>query len=841
MGKQLLLPRTGRGRARDARHPVEVIQGDFERVVLELRGEFPGREVRWQCACPGALSGLHRPRHGLRLEVPLQILLARRLRARLGPRLVRNHEVRRDSPLLDAAAQGGVIPGNRQLQPRAILQLDDGLHAALAEGLRAHDDRAPVVLERPGDDLRGRRAAGVHQHHHRVVGLRVAVLAALLGGIAPVAPACADDGEIARQEPVAHRHRLVQEPPGVVAQVQHQPAQLLAPVEGAQPVQLLAQVQVRAVLEILHLHVRDAAVEGPFHGHDADVVPDDGDVPRGVEALAHEGEQDALARGSPHLLEHRGQVQPLDALLVDAENLIARAQARPRRRGVVDGRHDDDAFALASDFDAQPPELPRGVDLHLLEDLGRHIEGVGVQRLEHALDGALHEPGVVHRLHVVVLHVGEHPREHLQVLVGVVLAIRERSGGGEQQGHRERRAPRGELAVHVKRPFPSYPDTLHPRLQPCLVGEAHQAGDQLVRPLHLGHMAKALHHLDLGMGGQVCPEVIQRLGGKQPLAPPPQEQHRHGEALEHLRCQAGARGPGIRRQGLHGGGGIELPHLAGEQQQGQGGLVEEAPGEGARLLGGLDGEGGQQRVEGLLRQGGPGGRHQPQGPDEPGHLGGQVDGHGATQGVAHHEGGLPGHLLEPGPQGVELPAHTPGPRAELRGKAMPGQIHRQHSGETPSQGEHHPGEAVGRTAQPVHEHHRGPFALPLQLVGVHGLARHGPHRRPHPPRHQHLARHLLHSTHQVHGGCSLGRKAVPPRIMASHDLRSASGGGNQPRLRVHGAPVLPNLEIKVGPLQGAGVAHGAHLVPCLEFRADLGGNIVQVGHERVIAAPKGRE
>src|SRR3546814_5415491 len=70
-------------------------------------------------------------------------------------------------------------------------QRQQGLDRALAEAALAHDDGAVMVLERAGDDLGGRGAAGVDQHDDRkavrgvarpgIIAFDVALLAAALG------------------------------------------------------------------------------------------------------------------------------------------------------------------------------------------------------------------------------------------------------------------------------------------------------------------------------------------------------------------------------------------------------------------------------------------------------------------------------------------------------------------------------------------------------------------------------------------------------------------------------------------------------------------------------------
>ena len=75
--------------------------------------------------------------------------------------------VGRDAERLDRAPAGRVVARGGELDRGVVAQRHDGLHRALAEGLRAHHLGALVVLQRAGDDLRGRGRAAVHQHHHR--------------------------------------------------------------------------------------------------------------------------------------------------------------------------------------------------------------------------------------------------------------------------------------------------------------------------------------------------------------------------------------------------------------------------------------------------------------------------------------------------------------------------------------------------------------------------------------------------------------------------------------------------------------------------------------------------
>ena len=68
---------------------------------------------------------------------------------------------------LDRAATRGEITRGGDLQPGVGRQRTNRLDRAFAEGLRAHDGRALVILQRAGDDLAGRGRTLVDQHHQR--------------------------------------------------------------------------------------------------------------------------------------------------------------------------------------------------------------------------------------------------------------------------------------------------------------------------------------------------------------------------------------------------------------------------------------------------------------------------------------------------------------------------------------------------------------------------------------------------------------------------------------------------------------------------------------------------
>ncbi|MBS1239239.1 MAG: hypothetical protein H6R38_557 [Deltaproteobacteria bacterium] len=73
-------------------------------------------------------------------------------------------------------------------------------------------------------------------------------------------------------------------------------------------------------------------------------------------------------------------------------------------------------------LDADAGEFALGVDLQVLEGVGRQQGGVGIQPLEHALDGLLDEVLGLDLIHVVLLDQLDDIGEDLQLVVQVVLA-----------------------------------------------------------------------------------------------------------------------------------------------------------------------------------------------------------------------------------------------------------------------------------------------------------------------------------------------------------------------------------------------------------------------------------
>ena len=87
----------------------------------------------------------------------------------VGRRVLEHGDVGLDALGLDRTARGRVIARRGQAQGAVVLaERNDGLDRALAEGARAEQRRALVVLQGAGHDFRSRGRAAVDQHHQRL-------------------------------------------------------------------------------------------------------------------------------------------------------------------------------------------------------------------------------------------------------------------------------------------------------------------------------------------------------------------------------------------------------------------------------------------------------------------------------------------------------------------------------------------------------------------------------------------------------------------------------------------------------------------------------------------------
>src|SRR5207247_872867 len=96
---------------------------------------------------------------------------------------------------------------------------NDRLHRSLSEGTGADHDRAAMVLQRAGDDLRRRRRPAIDKHDDPLAVGEIAgmgIVALRLLGI----PAASRDNLAALEKGVGDGDRLVDEPARVVAKIE---------------------------------------------------------------------------------------------------------------------------------------------------------------------------------------------------------------------------------------------------------------------------------------------------------------------------------------------------------------------------------------------------------------------------------------------------------------------------------------------------------------------------------------------------------------------------------------------------------------------------------------------
>ena len=186
-----------------------------------------------------------------------------------------------------------------------------------------------------------------------------------------------------------------------------------------------------------------------FDRLDLDDVADDLDLEGFGRPFADQGEGDGGLGLAPHEAHRLVDAHSQSRFVVDLENDIPGFDPGPLGGGIVD-RGDDRQSAVAhSDDDPQPAELPFGLDVEVLEVLGLHEGGVGVEVLHQPLEGLVDEIGGVDLVDVLALDQVEDLGEFdigfelaLPGLFGALLRFEHRraekqgpsQGGGEADG-----------------------------------------------------------------------------------------------------------------------------------------------------------------------------------------------------------------------------------------------------------------------------------------------------------------------------------------------------------------------------------------------------------------------
>src|SRR5262249_17114322 len=129
--------------------------------------------------------------------------------------------VGRDAYRLNRAPIGSEVARGGEAKGGMIVEREDGLNRAFAEGLGADHDRAALVLQGARHDLAGARSPALHQYDQRVVvNPRLLGREELLFLVLPTTQGVHDHAAV--EEFIRNFHRLLEQAAGIVAQVQDQ-------------------------------------------------------------------------------------------------------------------------------------------------------------------------------------------------------------------------------------------------------------------------------------------------------------------------------------------------------------------------------------------------------------------------------------------------------------------------------------------------------------------------------------------------------------------------------------------------------------------------------------------
>ena len=265
-----------------------------------------------------------------------------------------------------------------------------------------------MILKRAGDDLRRARTASVDQNHQGKSREGFPLLGAQDGVSGSRAAARLRNREVLVEEEIGQRDTLIQQPPGVSAQVQDHPGGPVLDqlVDGA------LEFVAGAFAEPPQGNVSDPVLEEVCERHREDL--NRGPLQREGNRLLdpRTPDPDVHFRARPPAQRHDRPVRvPAPrGLALDLDDSIPRADARPLPRGARQGAHHRDPFSLAHDFQPDSGVLPLGADAEVGPFVGAQELRVGiVEFVDDGVDG-----GAVERIRLDrVDEVGGHPVEHL--------------------------------------------------------------------------------------------------------------------------------------------------------------------------------------------------------------------------------------------------------------------------------------------------------------------------------------------------------------------------------------------------------------------------------------------
>src|SRR5262249_18906412 len=140
-------------------------------------------------------------------------------RLRIGWHFLQHLYVGLDALGLDRTAGRREVPGRGQPQrPLVGTQRDDGLHGTLAKRTCANKGGALVILQRTGNDFRGRSRAAIDQHDQRLALGQIARVGVVALGLLSITATGRDDLAPV-EEPIRDRNRLIEQATRIVTQV----------------------------------------------------------------------------------------------------------------------------------------------------------------------------------------------------------------------------------------------------------------------------------------------------------------------------------------------------------------------------------------------------------------------------------------------------------------------------------------------------------------------------------------------------------------------------------------------------------------------------------------------
>ena len=163
-----------------------------------------------------------------------------------------------------------------------------------------------VVLQRAGNDFRGRCRAAINHDNHRMAARHVAAPRGETRTVAPLTPACRHNLATV-EHGVGNRHGLGQKPARIIPQIDDKARQLFVADFGRQGGKCFFQIFGRLRIKCCQANIADifARPLNPMaHGTDADNVPRDGYFQRFVLTFAQHGEGNVRALLPAHAL-HR--------------------------------------------------------------------------------------------------------------------------------------------------------------------------------------------------------------------------------------------------------------------------------------------------------------------------------------------------------------------------------------------------------------------------------------------------------------------------------------------------------------------------------------------------------